>query len=142
MKMSLTDNKTAELWHSFMTGWKATGNNPGPELFSVQFYDSLYFCNFYPDREFVKWASVELKDFDRIPEGMESFILPGGLYAVFIHKGAAATGPATFHYIFGTWLPASDYILDDRPHFEILGEKYKNDDPSSEEEIWIPVKCK
>jgi len=32
--------------------------------------------------------------------------------------------------------------LDNRPHFEVLGEKYKNGDPESEEEIWIPVKEK
>jgi AraC family transcriptional regulator len=29
--------------------------------------------------------------------------------------------------------------LDDRPHFEVLGEKYKNNDPTSEKEIWIPI---
>jgi AraC family transcriptional regulator len=32
--------------------------------------------------------------------------------------------------------------LDNRPHFEILGEKYKQGSPDSEEEIWIPVKEK
>ena len=38
--------------------------------------------------------------------------------------------------------PNSDYKPDDRPHFELLGAKYKNDDPDSEEEIWIPIKRK
>ncbi len=65
---------------------------------------------------------------------------PSGLYAVFIHKGDASTAPKTFEYIFGTWLPNSEYLLDNRPHFEILGEKYKNEDPNSEEEVWIPIK--
>jgi AraC family transcriptional regulator len=37
-------------------------------------------------------------------------------------------------------LPASGYELDDRPHFEILGERYKNNDPDSEEELWFPVR--
>jgi AraC family transcriptional regulator len=68
--------------------------------------------------------------------------LPEGLYAVFLHRGPATTGPKTFEYIFQTWLPASEYFLDHRPHFEILGTNYKNDDPDSEEEIWIPVKPK
>jgi AraC family transcriptional regulator len=36
----------------------------------------------------------------------------------------------------------SAYDLDNRPHFEILGEKYKNESPDSEEELWIPVKLK
>jgi AraC family transcriptional regulator len=73
---------------------------------------------------------------------MESFTLTGGLYAVFIHKGAASTGPKTFRYIFETRLPNSKYSIDNRPHFEILGEKYKNEDPDSEEEVWIPIKPK
>lgn len=47
-----------------------------------------------------------------------------------------------FICIFSDWLPKSDYELDERPHFEILDEKYKNDDPNSEEEIWIPIRNK
>ncbi len=39
-------------------------------------------------------------------------------------------------------LPNSEYELENRPHFEVLGEKYKNNDPNSEEEIWIPIKKK
>jgi AraC family transcriptional regulator len=77
-----------------------------------------------------------------IPKEMEPYLLPEGLYAVFNYKGAASQGANMFRYIFGTWLPASDYLLDNRPHFEILGEKYKNEDPESEEEIWIPIKTK
>jgi AraC family transcriptional regulator len=73
---------------------------------------------------------------------MEPFTLKGGLYAVFLYKGAASAGSATFQYILGTWIPGSEYDLDDRPHFEILGEKYKNEDPSSEEELWIPIRPK
>ena len=72
---------------------------------------------------------------------MEAFILTGGLYAVFDYKGLN-TDHSIYQYIFGTWLPNSDYVLDNRPHFEILGDKYKNNDPTSEEEIWIPIKPK
>jgi AraC family transcriptional regulator len=141
-KMSLSGDKTRDLWHSFMSGKKEIINAIGSDLYSVQFYDSLYFDNFSPDKEFEKWAVIEVTDFNTVPDEMEKVVLPGGLYAVFIHKGAANTGPETFKYIFGTWLPNSDYSLDNRPHFEILGKKYKNDDPNSEEEIWIPVKQK
>ncbi|WP_371811654.1 GyrI-like domain-containing protein [Flavobacterium sp. M31R6] len=42
--------------------------------------------------------------------------------------------------MFRTWIPNSKYDLDHRPHFEILGAKYKKDDPNSEEEIWVPIK--
>ncbi|TQE66329.1 GyrI-like domain-containing protein [Leptospira noguchii] len=43
------------------------------------------------------------------------------------------------HHIFQEWLPNSGYKLEHRPHFELLGSKYKNNDPTSEEEVWIPI---
>ena len=89
--------------------------------------------------EFEKWAAVEVSDFSNVPDGMKTFLLKGGLYAIFVHKGSS-TDNSTFDFIYSTWLPNSDYILDNRPHFEILGKKYRNNDPSSEEEIWIPVR--
>lgn len=73
---------------------------------------------------------------------MECLILPGGLYAVFQYRGTSETAVETFQYIFGTWIPASDFELDARPHFELLDENYRNDHPESEEEIWIPVRPK
>ena len=55
-------------------------------------------------------------------------------------KFAASEGPETYKYIFETWLPDSDYLIDDRPHFAIMGEKYIGDSPDSKEELWIPVR--
>ena len=57
-------------------------------------------------------------------------------------KEAIKEFTSIFQYIFGTWLPNSTYLLADRPHFEVLGEGYKNNDPTSEEEIWIPIQPK
>ena len=143
IKTNLAENKTAELWRSFMPERKEIRNSLTTELFSLQVYDpALDFKDFNEDTLFEKWAAIEVTDFEIIPANMEPFLLPGGLYAVFLHKGAATDGVKTFRYIFGTWLPGSDYLLDNRPHFEILGEKYKNDDPTSEEEIWIPIRLK
>lgn len=142
MTMSLSANKTSELWRSFMPRLKEIPGKIGSELYSMQIFDHQYFAPFNPDNHFEKWASVEVQDNSIVPNGMETFTLPAGLYAVFLHKGAASKGAATFQYIFGTWLPLSEYTLDDRPHFEVLGEKYKNEDPDSKEEIWIPVKHK
>jgi AraC family transcriptional regulator len=140
MMMTFSNNKTGELWRSFMTGRKNIQNNIGTELFSLQIYAPLFFDNFDPDTEFEKWATIEVTDYYIVPDGMETFTLKEGLYAVFLYKGAASEAAKTFRYILGDWLPNSDYTLDNRPHFEILGEKYKNNDPGSEEEIWIPVK--
>lgn len=139
--MSLSDDKTVELWRSFMPKRKEIKNIIDSVLYSVQVYGSFYFEEFSPDKVFEKWAAVEVKDFDAVPGDMETCTLPGGLYAVFLYKGSSADA-TVFRYIFTDWLPDSGYALDGRPHFEILGEKYKNEDPDSEEEIWIPIKPK
>jgi AraC family transcriptional regulator len=73
---------------------------------------------------------------------MEIIEIPEGLYAVFNYKGDQTNAVSFFNIIYTEWLPNSDYQLDNRPQFEILGEKYKNNDTSSEEEIWIPIKKK
>jgi AraC family transcriptional regulator len=137
--MNLADNKTGELWKSFMPGRREITNNLTSEMISMQVYKPAHFTNFNPANEFEKWATVEVADFDKIPTDMEGFTLTGGLYAVFDYKGSSIDD-RIYQYIFATWLPNSNYELDDRPHFEVLGEKYKNNDQSSEEEIWIPIK--
>ena len=76
IRMSLSDNRTGELWRSFMPGRNEISNNLTNELISMQVYNEP--------------------------------LIPGDL----------------------------------NQKFEILGEKYKNGDPNSEEEIWIPVKLK
>jgi AraC family transcriptional regulator len=139
LEMSLAENRTGELWRGFMPRLKEIETRVGNHLYSLQVYDEDYFLQFNPSREFEKWALVEVKNFSIIPDEMEPFELPGGLYAVFQHKGM---GTEIFQYIFSEWLPKSGYLLDNRPHFEILGEKYRHGSPDSEEEIWIPVKQK
>lgn len=140
--MSLTNNQTPGLWQHFMRHREEIKNAVGDDLFSVQTYRPDYFLNFDPAREFEKWATAEVTDFDAIPQGMETLMIPEGLYAVFHYKGSSARGAEVFGHIFGTWLPTSGYVLDNRPHFEILGEKYKNNSEDSEEDICIPIKPK
>jgi AraC family transcriptional regulator len=140
MTMSLADNKTLDLWQNFMPRRKEIKNNIGTDLFSIQLYDPFYFRSFDPAALFEKWAAIEVEEFGIVPDGMEAFLLEGGLYAVFNYKGSSGKAAETFQYIFRIWLPDSGFLLDNRPHFEVLGTKYNNDDPDSEEEIWIPVK--
>lgn len=141
LRMSLANNKTPELWRSFMPERKMIKNTVSSDFFSIQVYDkSLDFKDFNAQTEFTKYAMVETSKFETIPEEMETLILSSGLYAVFIHKGSAKDFYKTSQYIFGQWLPNSDYELDQREHFEVLSETYKNNDPNSEEEVWIPIK--
>lgn len=141
LKMSLAQNRTSELWRSFMMEIKGIKSLVSSDLISMQVYDnSLDFKEFNLNTKFEKWAAVEVTDFNFIPAGMDTYILSGGLYAVFLYKGLPDEFQETFHYIFNIWLPNSVYELDKREHFELLGEKYKNNDTASEEEVWIPIK--
>ncbi len=141
LTMSLTNNKIGELWKSFMPRRIEITNNLTKDLISLAVYNSLHFEVFNPTNEFERWATIEVTDFENIPKELEYFVLQSGLYVVFDYKGLN-TDSSIFQFIFQTWLPNSDYNLDNRPHFEVLGEKYKNNDPNSEEEIWIPIRPK
>lgn len=141
LTMSLANNKVADLWKGFMPERQEIKNNLSNELVSVAVYPPDHFSDFKPTNEFEKWAAVEVLEFDQVPPGMDTLILTGGLYAVFDYKGPSADN-SIYQYIYSNWIPNSSYVLDDRPHFEVLGEKYKNNHPESEEEIWIPIKAK
>ena len=140
-EMSVAENQTSLLWQSFMPQRGDIGSTVSKDLWAVQLYPSHYFEKFDPTTRFIKWAAAEVDVADNIPKGMELLNIPAGLYAVFLYKGHSGN-PDIFHHIFGDWLPGSGYHLDNRPHFELLGEKFKLNDPSSEEEIWIPVRNK
>ena len=142
MRMSFADDKTGDLWRSFMPRRKEIQNTVGSNLYSMQLYAPSFFDAFDPTAAFKKWAAVEVTDYDSIPNEMEATTLPGGRYVVFLYRGSSSEAAQAFEYIFTTWIPQSDYMVDDRPHFEILGEQYKNADADSAEEIWIPIKLK
>jgi AraC family transcriptional regulator len=70
---------------------------------------------------------------------MLSITLVGGLYAVFEYKNSRSD-TSIYNCIYSEWISAPEYELDYTPHFKVIGEKYKNNDLNSEEQIWIPIK--
>lgn len=138
LSFTYADYRAFELWSSFMPKRKEIQNAIGSELYNIQINPEDF--DFQPNTPFVKWAAVAVTSFDFIPDDMESLEIEEGLYAVFTYKGNQSNVAAFFNSIYTEWLPSSGYQLDSRPQFEILGEKYKNNSPESEEEIWIPIK--
>ena len=137
---SIANDKTIEIWQKLMPRLKEVSGYKRADLISLQVYDTNSLQKFSPETEFKKYALIEVKNFDLIPDGFEKFEIPAGKYAVFLHKGTSADFYKTSNFIFGEWLPKSDYSLDDRPHFEILGDAYKgHNNPENEEEVWIPI---
>lgn len=137
--MSLVDFRVEELWNSFLP--ISIKNTLSADLISMTIYQSSYFIDFDPSAEFEKWAAVEVSEFEDVPADLKTFVLPKGLYAIFHYQGLSSDN-SIFRYIFDEWLPNSNYVLDARPNFEVLGEKYKNNDPGSEEDIYIPIKVR
>ncbi|PQJ12144.1 GyrI-like domain-containing protein [Flavipsychrobacter stenotrophus] len=139
---TIAENRTAELWRTFMPRRKEIVNAVNADFYSLQFFDpSADFTTFNQFSVFDKWAAVEVSDFEQVPSAMDSCVLHG-LYAVFPYKGMPQAVDPTLQYIYGAWLPASAYVLDNRAHFAVMGSKYKNNDPDSEEDLWIPIKSK
>ncbi len=141
---SLADDKTSLLWKRFMSSREAIRNEKSQDLFSVQVYGENFIKgDFDSNSVFEKWAAIEVKNFDFIPKGLQKLEIAEGDYAVFTHHGTAQQFAETSKFIFEEWLPKSEYELEPRPHFEVLGENYKGpENPESEEKIWIPVKKK
>ena len=139
--MQFANHNPYELWKSFMPLKKTILNTVGTDLYSLEVYPESFFENFSMQNSFEKWAAIEVSNFDDIPESLDTLIIPSGKYAVFTHVGLQSEAVKTYNFIFTEWLPKSEYQLDQRPHFAVMGEKYKMNDPYSEEEIWIPIKA-
>ena len=77
MKMSLIESKTGFLWGQFSPRLKEIPNRASEDKISMQVYPPMYHKQFHPNKEFEKWATVEVHDFKNIPDGMKSFILQG-----------------------------------------------------------------
>ncbi len=77
IKMSLTENKTAELWKGFMPRRNEIQDQTqvSDHLYSIQVYDSQYFTQFNLTNNFEKWAAKEVSYFSIIPKDMETFKL-------------------------------------------------------------------
>lgn len=144
ISMSLGNNRTPELWRNFMPRRKEILNKVNADLISMQVLPASVrdIAELNMDTPIQKWAAVEVTDFGLVPEGMECFVIPAGLYAVFPYVGPASDGARLFGYIYGEWMPGSGYVWENRPQFEVLGVGYKHDAADSEEDVWVPVRQK
>lgn len=144
MRLNFANFAVGSLWARFMPRCATVKNRIGKELFSLAVYPENFSFSkggFNAEIYFERWAGVEVESPKDMPDEMESLVVPAGLYAIFHYKGLN-TDTSIYEYIHGEWLPGSPYVLDTRPHFELLGEKYRNGDPNSEEDIYIPVRLR
>lgn len=138
IETSLAKNETQTLWRSFKIAIKDSELGRSKEFYSVQVYQDFNPETFDPTTVYTKIAAVQTSSAHHA--NLEKFEIPAGKYAVFEHIGPSHTFPETMRAMFA-WLKNSVYVLDDRPHFEILGEDYLGPlHPESKETVWLPIK--
>ena len=135
--MSLVADKTGLLFSRFMPIIVKTRNAFTSDVFDVRIFPENY--SGAPSETFIKFAAVEVLDVQLLPDIFEKLPEIKGQYAVFNHKGTAGDSFNTFNFIFSQWFPNSDFIVDSRPHFDILPSGYNPTDQNAVHEIWIPI---
>ncbi len=70
---------------------------------------------------------------------MISRIIPEHLYASFRHKGPLSSLPETLKYIWGSWLPKSNYKYVEKPDFEIYSPSTGADCTGIKLSLNIPI---
>ena len=139
VKTTLTTDNPVVYWKPFKMGLSEIENAITDKFYSVQIMDKMD-GPFTPDTTFEKWAAAEVSHLGNVPNGMETLRLPEGKYAIFTHKGTPASFPQTMQYIFGEWIPNSEYKVDNRPHFEVMDKDYRIDDENAEELVYVPIR--
>lgn len=85
-------------------------------------------------------AAAEVTVFEDIPEGLEKIELPSQLYAKFEVKGFTESCHVTTDYIYGIWLPDSEYSRGKGVDFEIFdNQTYTVNDKDSLSYYLLPV---
>jgi len=140
IQTTIAAQETSKLWRPFREAIKKKLDLAPNLFYSISRYGvELAKGEFTIDGEFEKCAAIEAS-LSNCPTGFEEVILDGGLYAVFLHRGAADGFPATMQEFLQHWLPKSDYILDSRNHFETFDQRYDPFSSRSVETIYIPLK--
>ncbi|WP_157662552.1 MULTISPECIES: GyrI-like domain-containing protein [unclassified Winogradskyella] len=130
---------TRQLAKQFMPRLDEVINRKNTFTLSLQNYNRFNFKNFNPNEMFEKWIGVEVNSLDEVPENMETLTITSGRYLVIDFKGSIPDFIEFWQKIHSSWLPSSDFELDNRPHFERLPPSYSPTQNVNEEEIWIPI---
>ncbi len=132
------DLSLPRLWSAFQPYRDQIANRVGEEFFGI--YESYEESD--DSTTFVYICSVQVSGFSDVPEGMISRELPEQSYARFTHKGPIAQLEDTLRYIWGSWLPGSEYDYAEKPDFELYPAGFNDADPENRLYLNIPVRVK
>lgn len=126
------------LWSAFRQNASKITNRVGNDAFGI--YEE--YLETGSDIGFTYICSVEVTDFDHVPDGMITRTIPKHLYAAFRHNGPMSSLPETLKYIWGSWLPKSDFDYVEKPDFELYAPNTQKDGPDKTLFMYIPISRK
>lgn len=85
------------------------------------------------------FSGVEVTDAKDFLEGMHPVVLPSGTYACFENRTLSENNSSLMDYIYGIWLPSSDYTRGQGFDFEVFDHRYVAGDPNSVSKFHVPV---
>jgi len=98
-------------------------------------------CDFENDGSFSFIVGEAVNSFaEAIPEGFVTMTLPAGKYAEFKVDGPVDQVQNTRRYIYGTWLPSSNYERREGPDFEVTDVCNSRYPDQMKMSIYIPLK--
>ena len=132
------DLSLPKLWSAFRPYRDNIPNRVGSDFFGI--YESYEESG--DKTTFVYICSAQVSNFNDVPSGMITRELEAQTYARFTHVGPITQLEDTLRYIWGSWLPKSDYEYADKPDFELLPAGFNNVDPENKIYLNIPVKAR
>ncbi|WP_223068644.1 effector binding domain-containing protein [Paenibacillus caui] len=97
-------------------------------------------CDYEDDGGFSFLVGEEVCAFtDSLDEDLVQFVVPGGKYAVFIADGTAEHVQQVRKYIYGVWLPGSNYERREGPDFEVTDVRNSRYPDEMKMTIYIPI---
>lgn len=89
--------------------------------------------------KFTYICAAQVESFDHVPPGMITREIEAQTYAKFTHIGPLENLEETLRYIWGSWLPKSDYEYANKPDFELLPASFNPADPNNKIYLHIPI---
>lgn len=137
---SFKDMNYPQVWEEFFSIYQKSQHKS-----NSQFYGTMYWDANTPETEDMTihyMVGIPEKVMKKLDVPFEKHVIKGGQYAVFIHQGPVFSIQGTYEYIYGTWFRSSGYKDRYGDVFEYYDKRFKDNDPSSIVEIWVPVEKK
>jgi AraC family transcriptional regulator len=129
-----------EAWGEFAQRNSAIKYTVGRSVYGIEDYSHDFQMNEPGFPKYYYIAGLEVGMLANIPPGMKGKDIPAAHYAVFTYRGPLDGLHDFFQFIYGEWLPKSNYTID--PNSSLDFECYNEpvtDMNNALVEIWVPV---